>query len=492
MKKDDVLKKNRVLLFFYFFIIAYLIYRYSPLSLLFNAFICTFTGGAFKEKLQNVCSVHNRSFFFIPIITIFSFLLYIILFRFYTLKKIILKTKTIRKIMFILLLSFICFFLLLHSKTHNTYIDELRDVSNFNTFRAHGIEPYLQCHARPDYYKQLFGVRESTALLSRSSLHPPFYYIFAASLSTFFKLPYKLYSYRALFMITFCTIFALIFLIYRKTGLPMTFLYFFLIIPFTHTTFRRFELLRCGTDFFAFIGFTTLMLILYMLYSKYLKITVFSVVLVFISVCVAFWSKFTTVVAIIALFSAALITVSFCKIAQTSKPNLMEYRGRLFLKLAGLTFLAFVFAIGTYCLAFRGTPMLKMQLHIFRDFWSTLPFMARQPGHPVMLFAALIPFQYSPLLVIGLAHGLFRLFKRFRLAHKINAFDLLVFLWLIIGMGGVVLANPKAVHTSVLTFGIIYIIWRGFELAEDRELSYQYLATCLLFACTEVLMARFA
>lgn len=136
--------------------------------------------------------------------------------------------------------------------------------------------------------------------------------------------------------------------------------------------------------------------------------------------------------------------------------------------------------------------MLKMQLHIFRDFWSTLPFMARQPGHPVMLFAALIPFQYSPLLVIGLAHGLFRLFKRFRLAHKINAFDLLVFLWLIIGMGGVVLANPKAVHTSVLTFGIIYIIWRGFELAEDRELSYQYLATCLLFACTEVLMARFA
>jgi hypothetical protein len=469
----EMKKNNRPVYVFYWISVAYLIYKYLPIGSVTHA---TFLISAL-------------------IISVFSFLAYYIIFKPHLLEKLAKRIKISNKIPTAVLIFLILALLLLGSSKENTFHDERYDLSIFRVLRMHGVALYLT-YTRSESYNKLISREEVLALKARRNIHPPLYYLYVTSLANLFRLPHNLLGYRVLHNLTFCVwLLVIVLWLHKKGDTYLSLLYALVIIPFTYTHFRIFVLNLCAHELFAVIGVTTFVIILYMLYENHASLSAPLTATLFLLMLIALWGKFTTIVTVIAFLGSLILVMLF------SKSNLLEYKNGFLMKAFAITFFSFIFAAGLYYLAFKTTPMMKWHLHKYHILFSKLPFIDGPEwgtfGHAggktrsIAIFPKVF-FQLGPLIIMGLVHAAYRLYQSFKIARKISAFDCLMVIWLIIGIAGVAMTDPRMRYTSPLIFGFVYLIWRGFELTDDKKLVYQYLLTCFIFACSEILLRYFS
>lgn len=493
MVKSDIISKI-IKRLFYSFIVCFLVLRYTPLALILTGL----AGSHYGKIIKNATGIHESIIIPSFILTIFSLALYFILFRFWLIQKFISKFKLSTKTKFVLLIVSMFLILLLGLNKYTLYTDEVRDFSIVDIVRTYGIGAYINGIDFPVPDQKIN--REDQKLLNwAQKFHPPLHYTFATSALSLFDMPHDIRYYRFLFSLFFCIWLFIIVSICLKLKVSTTFLYSFCVVPFVYTYLRNYTFIRCGIEFFAFIGFTTFMLVLYLIYNEHLKSGIFSIILLFASFLIAFWGKFTTILAALSLLCSLAIIIIFRAISDKYKLNVLDYKKHFFSKTLIITLCIVITTIGLYVLLFSNTFMLKQQFKTYAEILSkSLPFtmtldyqkFSRTSSKADFFISSI--FWYSPILILGLIHAAYRLYKHFRLLHKIFAFDCLIFLWVTIGIFGVLCVEPRSTYTSPLTFGAIYLIFRGFELAKNESLARQYFLVCFLFGATEVLLSAFS
>lgn len=483
--------KNVIKYFCYISLICFLVLRYSPLGLIIASSI--------GLPMANITGISNNLIVFVLILSVFSLILYLILFKFKLIEDVTLKITFFKKYQYILLVI-ICFLaLFIGLNKYNFYTDEFRDFSVFHIVEHYGIGAYINNFSLPISTQELDQANLEYLNWARR-LHPPLQYVFATSLSSLFDGSNTIHFYRTLFALAFC-IWLLIFFPLLKFN--TTFLYAFATVPFGYTYLRNYTFIRCGVEFFACIGFTTFMTIIYLQYNKRLaQNSPFSKLVLFTSLLIAFWGKFTTIVAVVALLLALSISITIIGILKYARQEYtLNYERAFFSKKVLETAFIFLAVVGLYILTFRNTFMLQQQLNSYIGKISEfLPFV-ETPSNYIEFTGSGLPsvfnfwksfiFWYSPILGAGLIHGIYRILSNFRFSDRSSWFDCLVILWLIIGFIGVLLVSPRAAYTGSLTFGLIYLISRGLELGNNL-FARQYLAASIVFGCTEVFLTAFS
>jgi hypothetical protein len=242
------------------------------------------------------------------------------------------------------------------------------------------------------------------------------------------------------------------------------------------------------------------MLVLYLIYNDKIKINIVSLALLFASLFIAFWSKFSMVVAVVALILAMILIIGLFKFSYINRLSALGDEKSFFCKMLLFTSMMFLLVVGLYFLVFSNTFMLRQQLNsylgLIRRPLTFLPMPLNHLTSPTSIpkseFFMSAFFRYSPILIIGVIHAFYQFYRQFQLTHKILTFDCLIVVWLVFGLSGVLLVEPSAEYTVPLTFGLVYLVARGLELARNDSLARQYLLAGFLFACTEVALRAFA
>jgi hypothetical protein len=474
----------------YILIASFLILRYSPLALTLGEL----AGGPFADISKKLTGVYDSISMFMLIISIFLVALYIVFFHFHLIKKLTSKPNLTYPTKYILLVSVLFLILLAGSRTYSTYIDEERDFAVFNIIKENGISAYLD-------NLQLVQKPAATCLSWAQALHPPLHYIFAASLLSAVNAPNNFWYYRILFILSFYIWLLIIGLYYIRLETLRPLLWSFCLVPFVYSYLRNYVLIRAGIEFFAFIGISTYMFIIYLLYKEYIKFNVNSIAFLFISLLIAVWGKYSSLIAASSLLCSLIIIVILGNLDNIFGLRVLDYRKHFFLKILITTICLSILVVTLYALLFCNTFMFKQHIITYGGSLSKfLPYILKPKQDYLSILGSNTPLYfliasiawYSPVLLIGFAYAMYQLYKRFRFSHKISAFDFLIFMWLVTGVLGVLCINAQAKYTSPLTFGFVYFIFRGFELATQKTHAQQFYFICFLFACTEVLLVVFS
>lgn len=471
--------------------LGFLVLRYSPLGLVF----ARLTG---IQEAQTTTGVINEIEKIIFILTSFSLLLYFIFFQFNIIEKAISRLIPNDKNKYILLVVVIFLTLFIGVNTYSIYTDEGRDFSVFQSVENYGIDLYIN-NINSTTSTQILDKSHLEYLNWARRLHPPLHYSFATSVASLFNGIHNIQFYRTLFALLFCIWLIAIIGISSILGASKVFVYSLAIIPFVYTHFRNYTLIRCGIEFFAFMGFTTFMLVIYLIYYKKIKYNLISAFILYISFLVAFWGKFSTIVAAVSMICSLIIVISVSKCLLSNEINLQR-NNTFFSRLLVITSLIFVAVAGLYVVTFHNTLMLKEQFNSYVGKLSQfLPFLPTPSDYVEFTgmasrsgFFKSFVFWYSPILLFGLINAIYRIWKHFIFSDRKFYFDSLIISWLLIGLVGVFLVEPRATYTSPLTFGLIYLISRGLELTNNKLFTYQYLSVSILFGCTEVLLTAFS
>jgi hypothetical protein len=380
-------------------------------------------------------------------------------------------------------------------KVEFRYRDETTESTVFNAIAKHGVSVYINDPSLLSSAKALTEW-ERMALEWVRRAHPPLYYVFPALLA---KGPQSIPYYRAIFASTFCLWLWAVVLWCLRLNLSRAFLYSLTFVPFFYQFLRDQTFIRLGDEFFTFIGFTTFMLLLYLIYDKKIKISFITILFLCFSLFISFWSKFTTVVTFLSLILAMSLIIMLQKVSSKFRETLLGFKGGLFLKILLLTSTMFLLVVGLYLWAFHNTFMLKQQGEFYTNLiYRPLSFIPVSLTHvkseayiPKSEFFLSAIFRYGPFVILGVIYSLYQLWRQLKLSRKIFSFDCLILIWLAIGFCAVLCIEPSPEYTIPLTFGLIYLIARGLELADNDSLTRQYFLVGFLFACTEVVLKAF-
>lgn len=296
----------------------------------------------------------------------------------------------------------------------------------------------------------------------------------------------------------------MVMLLCSRAKILINFLYFFAVIPFVSTVFRNIIFIRCATDFLPFIGLTTYMLLLFLIYRRCMNFGFLSSILLFASALIAVSAKASAVFAALCLLFALAVTAMISNTNFILKLNSFDNKIRFFLKSLIVSLCLIGGAIAVCALLLRNTPVYELLIKtyigpLFKAFLLTqkldhLYFESSfvGPVHTKGHFFITSVFAYSPVLSAGFFYALYQIYKKFKIGHKAPGFDFFIFVWFALGIFGILNIMPDAKYTSPFAFGLIYLVFRGFDLSGDTAIAKMYILSCLLFGATEVLLVSIA
>ena len=270
-------------------LIAYMVARYSPIVHPIGRLLG-------DNKLhENATGVHQSLLVSGPVLVAFSAGLYVIIFRFAWLTELRRKLRISRSSLRWFMVGLIGIIGLIGLTRYGDYVDETRDVEIFRLVREHGIGVYLEGSV---------GGSSAVIELWVRRLHPPFQYIYAAGVARLLDLPHRVSSYRLIFFGTYLAGLSVILLLGERRRVDPLFLDCWVVVPMTFSYFRNYVLLRCALEFFAMVGVTTFVFLLYLINERRLKAGPLALAGLLGASVLAVFSKSTSLVAIFALFLA--------------------------------------------------------------------------------------------------------------------------------------------------------------------------------------------
>lgn len=364
--------------------------------------------------------------------------------------------------------------------TYASYIDEDRDVAIANLITQNSLSIYTDNVG-------MEAVNDSLVIRSHDwaqNIHPPGHYIPAALLAsneysrTFFRFFYFL-----------PLIFVALLAIRHARAAPETQLITLVmgVLIFSATYLRNYTLIRVGDELFPFLAFSGFLFVFYGMAKGEALPRFRKLLLAFLLFVIAFFSKFSVLVAMLALCAALVL-------------GAMIYRERVVFRLALISVGILVGTILLYYAIFDGTIMFGRQVESYgARILESLRLVSREElieggvkpagRSPIISFFFTLPFRYGPLLILAAAGYVYSVLAK-KIQVERNSVILLLFL--VIGLLGVLLVNPRAQYTAPLMLGLAFFLARMLiELLHDRDLvTLAFVA--FLFAVSEVLMMSFA
>lgn len=383
--------------------------------------------------------------------------------------------RSIRAEIFVLL-SAALLLLGLGKITFNEYTDETRDVRISNLVAEHGLDIFVDGRG-------LEAVTDSSihdAHQWAQRLHPPGQYVPASVLRTE-KRDLRFYRFLFLLPVVVAAVAATI-----AAGRDRRRQLFVLVsgtLLFSLTFFRNYTLIRFGNELIPFLAFSGFLGLMYHVYRSSNRNWSAFLALGFLAFAAAIFTKFSVLVAIVALI-AALILAWFI------------VRERILVRLAAGALFIFIASAAVYLIAFDGTAMLEQHV---QSYWGrileSLRLVSREElieqgikpegRSPISSFLLSVPFSYGPIILISTVWSIVRIARR---RVRPGTVDIVLLLFLSIGLVGVLLVNPRAQYTAPLLFGLVFFSTRHImaeagdaEIVKLSLVGYLFVVSELLF-----------